>query len=92
MKKSKLVLLLNLSVLLLVLGSCQSVPKEIEYKLPTLDAFEPTLAPVGLIAEPLTDSELLHNSVVWEFWAYEWQDFALGLEDFRDDLEVLVAQ
>ena len=47
------------------------------------------MAPVGLIDSPKTDSELLHNSVVWEFWAYEWQDFAFGLEDFRDDLEVL---
>lgn len=91
MKKSKLVLLLNLSVLLLVLGSCQSVPKEIEYKLPTLDAFEPTLAPVGLVAEPLTDSELLHNSVLWEFWAYEWQDFAFALKDWNNELKVLFA-
>ena len=78
-------------MLLLVLGSCQSVPKVIEYELPSLKAFEPTLAPVGLIAEPITDSELLHNSVIWEFWAYEWQDYAFSLEDYIKELSDLFA-
>jgi hypothetical protein len=49
------------------------------------------LAPVGLIVEPQTSGDVLHNSVVWEFWGYEWQDYAFALEDWTNDLKVLVA-
>jgi len=44
-----------------------------------------------LIAEPITDSELLHNSIVWEFWGYEWQEHAFALEDLKDTIKMLIA-
>lgn len=69
--------------LVLMLGGCRTAPSSIEYQAPTLDAFRPSWAPVDLIAEPQTDRDLLHNSVIWEYWGYAWQDFALALEDMK---------
>jgi len=46
------------------------------------------LAPVGLVLEPETQQELLHNSVTWEFWGYEWQDYAISLNDWFNDLKI----
>lgn len=75
-------------MLVLVLSSCKTSEKPIEYELPSLDAFEPSLAPEGLIEEPKTQKDLMHNAITWEFWGYEWQDYALSLESWIDDLKV----
>jgi hypothetical protein len=46
--------------------------------------------PEGLIENPQTSKEVLSNSVVWEFWGYDWQDYALSQEEFIDDIKVKI--
>lgn len=77
-------------MLLLVLSGCKTVESRVEYQIPTLTAFRPTLGPVGLIAEPQTETDLLLNSTVWEYWGYEWQDYGFSLEDWVEDLKILI--
>lgn len=47
-----------------------------EFSLPSFEAFEPSRIPVDLIEEPMTDVDLLHNSIQFEFLLYKWQDYA----------------
>jgi hypothetical protein len=54
--------------------------------LPTLDAFEPERVPFDLIAEPLTDVDLLHNSVRYEFLLYDWQDYADAMKAYLEKI------
>ena len=80
-------------VLALVLSGCRTiqVPQSVELSLPTLKAFRPPLMPDGLIEKPQTSNDVLHNSVLWEFWGYDWQDYALDQEQYIDDLRVVVS-
>ena len=80
-------------VLALVLSGCRTikVPQSVELSLPTLKAFRPPLMPEGLIEKPQTSNDVLHNSVLWEFWGYDWQDYALDQEQYIDDLRVVVS-
>jgi len=73
---------------MLVLNGCKTNEITNDYELPSLTAFEPSLAPVGLVLEPETQQDLLHNSVTWEFWGYEWQDYAISLNDWFNDLKI----
>ena len=79
-------------VLALVLSGCRtiSVPQSVELSLPTLKAFRPPLMPEGLIEAPQTSKDVLHNAVIWEFWGYDWQDYAFALEDYVRDIKVTV--
>jgi hypothetical protein len=43
-----------------------------------------------LLADPQTDVDLLHNSVRFEFLMYDWQDYAIALEDYMQDVGVNV--
>jgi len=47
--------------------------------------------PEGLIEKPQTSKDVLHNSVLWEFWGYDWQDYALDQEQYIDDLRVVIS-
>lgn len=73
---------------MLVLNGCKTNETINEYELPSLSAFEPSLAPVGLVMEPETQQELLHNSVTWEYWGYEWQDYSFALIEWLNDLKI----
>ncbi|HQO79085.1 MAG TPA: hypothetical protein PLG17_11315 [Thermodesulfobacteriota bacterium] len=64
--------------------------QSVELSIPTLEAFQPALMPENLIAEPQTSKDLLHNSATWEFWGYEWQDYALGLEKYIRNTKIIV--
>lgn len=89
MKKKSSLLLISLLVLMLVLIGCRTlVPQTVEVKIPTLQAFRPPLAPENLIENPQTSKDVLHNSVIFEFWAYEWQDYAMSLEDQIDGIRI----
>ncbi len=77
-------------VLVLALSGCRTVVQSVELSLPTLEAFQPDLMPEGLIAEPQTSKDVLHNSVTWEFWGYNWQEYALGLETYIRDIKIIV--
>ena len=79
-------------VLALVLSGCRtiSVPQSVELSLPTLQAFRPPLMPEGLIEAPQTSNDVLHNAVLWEFWGYDWQDYALSQEEYIDDIKVKI--
>jgi hypothetical protein len=46
--------------------------------------------PDDLVAEPQTSKDVLHNSVIWEFWGYDWQDYAFALEEYVRDIKVMV--
>lgn len=77
---SRSLLLISLLALAIALSGCQTKVVEVpRYILPTLDAFEPPRVPDGLIDEPLTDADLLRNSVAFEFLLYDWQDYADSL-------------
>ena len=80
-------------VLALALSGCRTiqVPQSVELSLPTLKAFRPPLMPEGLIENPQTSKDVLHNAVLWEFWGYDWQDYALDQEQYIDDLRVVVS-
>ena len=79
-------------VLALVLSGCRtiSVPQSVELSLPTLDAFRPPLMPEGLIEKPQTSKDVLHNSAIWEFFSYDWQDYALALEKYVRNTKIIV--
>ena len=78
-------------VLVLVLSGCQTKVVEVPtYVLPTLDAFEPDRVPVNLIEEPMTDADLLHNSVQYEFLMYDWQDYADALKEYLGRIPYLM--
>lgn len=82
---------ISLLVLALVLTGCQTRIVEVpQYVLPTLDAFEPPRVPADLIDEPMTDADLLHNSVRFEFLLYDWQDYADGLSDYLDKIRSML--
>lgn len=82
---------ISLLVLMLVLTGCQTKVVEVpQYVLPTLDAFEPPRVPTDLIAEPMTDADLLHNSVRFEFLLYDWQDYADALGKYLYDIRSLL--
>ena len=57
-----------------------------EYIIPSFDVFEPPRVPVDLIEEPMTDADLIHNSVQFEFLLYDWQDYADGLKEYLDQV------
>jgi hypothetical protein len=46
--------------------------------------------PVGLIDEPLTDADLLHNSVSFEFLLYDWQDYADSLAEYLGKIQEVI--
>jgi hypothetical protein len=79
-------------VLAIVLSGCRTIsaPQSVELSLPTLKAFRPPLMPEGLIENPQTSKEVLSNSVIWEFWGYDWQDYALSQEEYIDDIKVKI--
>lgn len=77
-------------VLVIALSGCRTVVQDVELKLPTLEAFRPALMPGDLVAEPQTSKDVLHNAVTWEFWGYDWQDYAFALEDYVRDIKVTV--
>lgn len=84
---TKLKKLLLISLLVFVLAGCRTTPVEVpKYVLPTLDAFEPPRVPAGLIEEPMTDTDLLHNSVQIEFLLYDWQDYADALKSYMEHI------
>jgi len=58
--------------------------------IPSLNAFEPERIPTNLVAEPMTDADLLHNSVQYEFSLYEWQDYANALNEYINQIRLLV--
>ena len=92
MKKPKSLLLISLLVLALVLSGCRTVqvPQSVELSIPTLKAFRPPLMPEGLIEKPQTSKDVLSNAVIWEFRGYDWQDYALSLERYIDDIKVKI--
>lgn len=77
-------------VLVIALSGCRTVVQDVELKLPTLEAFRPALMPDNLVAEPQTSKDVLYNAVTWEFWGYDWQDYAFALEDYVRDIKVTV--
>lgn len=79
-------------MLALVLTGCQTKVVEVPlYVLPTLDAFEPDRVPADLIAEPMTDADILHNSVQFEFLMYDWQDYADALKSYMEHIRGMLA-
>jgi len=48
--------------------------------------------PTDLIEEPMTDADLLHNSVQIEFLLYDWQDYADALKDTISQTRALLLQ
>lgn len=77
-------------VLVIALSGCRTVVQDVELKLPTLEAFRPALMPDNLVAEPQTSNDILHNSVIWEFYSYDWQDYAFALEEYVRNIKVTV--
>ena len=77
-------------VLVLALSGCRTVVQSVELSLPTLEAFRPALMPDDLVAGPQTSKDVLHNAVIWEFWGYDWQDYALALEQYVRDTKIIV--
>jgi hypothetical protein len=47
--------------------------------------------PADLIAEPMTDADLLHNSVQIEFLMYDWQDYADALKSYMEHIRGMLA-
>lgn len=90
MKKRSSWLLISMLVLVLALSGCRTVVQSVELSLPTLEAFRPALMPDSLIAEPQASKDLLHNSVTWEFFSYDWQDYALALEKYLRNTKIIV--
>jgi hypothetical protein len=85
-------LLISLLVCAIVLAGCQTrIVEAPQYVLPTLDAFEPPRMPADLIAEPMTDADLLHNSVQIEFLMYDWQDYADALKSYMEHIRGMLA-
>ena len=74
-------------MLVIVLVGCKTIDTKIEYHIPSLTAFRPSMAPVGLLEFPKTDKDLMHNLVTFEFWAYEWQDYGLASEELIETLK-----
>lgn len=68
---------------MLLLASCKTIEIRTEYRIPNLKAFRPSEEPIGLIAEPQTDVDLMHNSIEWEYWGLDWKRYALGYENFE---------
>ena len=92
MKISRSLLLISLLACAIVLAGCQTKVVEVpRYVLPTLDAFEPDRVPADLIAEPMTDADLLHNSVQIEFLLYDWQDYAEALKSYMEHIRGMLA-
>lgn len=77
-------------MLALALTACRTTQKSVETTYPTLKVPRPPLVPDGLLADPQTDVDLLHNSVRFEFLMYDWQDYAIALEDYMQDVGVNV--
>ena len=78
--------------LTLVTTGCLTTPTELpQYVLPTLDAFEPERIPADLIAEPMTDADLLHNSIQYEFGMYAWQDAYDALKKYLAEIRKIFA-
>jgi len=77
-------------VLVIALSGCRTVVQDVELKLPTLEAFRPALMPDDLVAEPQTSKDVLHNAVTWEFFSYDWQDYALALEKYVRNTKIIV--
>ncbi|WP_332448085.1 hypothetical protein [Sphaerochaeta sp.] len=49
-------------------------------EIPSLDNLRPPYLPEGLIDEPKTEKDILHNSVVYEFAMYDWMVYSIALE------------
>lgn len=70
------------------LASCRTVVRTRPIEIPTLTAVRPPLVPAGLIDDPQSAADILHNSVVYEFAMYDWQDYATrGLEPYIDRIK-----
>lgn len=81
-------------VVLLVLSSCKTPDPQVEYVPVELDVetlIQPILdmrpETVNLIDDPRTLSDLMSNSVSFQFAYERWMDYALTLEGFYLDLE-----
>lgn len=44
--------------------------------------------PEGLIAEPQTVADILHNAATWKWWAFDWKDYATALEAQIDGIRI----
>jgi hypothetical protein len=44
-----------------------------------------------LIEEPMTDADLLHNSVQFEFLMYDWQDYADASKAYLERIREMLA-
>lgn len=75
------------------MSGCSTIPTELpQYVIPSLEAFEPPRIPADLIAEPMTDIDLLHNSIQFEFSLYEWQDYADAMKAYIAELRKIVSR
>jgi hypothetical protein len=67
-----------------LLTSCislkEKLPGPVVVELPSLDHLRPPYLPDGLLDQPTTEMEILHNSVVYEFAMYDWMVYAIALE------------
>ncbi len=61
-----------------------------EYIIPSFDVFEPPRVPIDLIEKPMTDADILHNSVQFEFLLYDWQDYADGLSAYVESIRDVI--
>lgn len=66
-----------------LLTSCNSLgklPDPVVVEVPSLDHLRPPYLPGGLIEQPRTEKDILHNSIVYEFAMYDWMVYAIALE------------
>lgn len=76
-------LVISLLVPVVLLTSCTSLekaPDPVVVEVPSLDHLRPPYLPEGLIDQPRTEKDILHNSVVYEFAMYEWMVYSIALE------------
>ncbi len=74
-----------------MLVGCQTkVIETPKFVFPTFDTFEPPRVPTNLIEEPMTDADILHNSVQFEFLLYDWQDYADGLSAYVESIRDVI--
>ena len=76
--------MISLIVPSVLLISCSSLgtpdPPATIKPLVTIEHVKPPILPPGLIEYPKAESEILHNSVVYEFGMYRWIVYTLALE------------
>lgn len=81
-------LVLALASSLLLFG-CRTVETVEVPRLAIVDlkAFRPPMEPENLIDEPLTDADLMHNSLEYEYNRNSWRTYALKSEEYIDTLK-----